>query len=483
MKKNILKKVIIILIFLLISFIWLGIAYALNTYTTGYKIFEANDNSGKNYEIIDDLPESYEWKDVCIKITNYMDNAWTTWFFNPTKTKTEWDSFKSWCDINLNNNTVDNNSNCKIQKKQPEEIFHIIDTWWGPAWDPHDENHSCWINDNWYIKCWWADNEGQSSIPNDIKNEKAKAVYLWFQFSMSIMQDWTLHWWWKDYGWTISSIPSIFTDSNADVKNLAIWAYNACALNSDNNNEVYCWWGFSEQYCIQNNDNWVNHVPFWFRNWIKFIDTWDYSACVIKHNWDLKCWWEDDGNCNKDGSNRNYGQYAINNDNNWNKNMKKVAVWKEFSCWLRSDWKIKCFSDNNEYKNIPNGFNQDIVDIQAGPRNICALKKDGQIWCWWDSQSDRYWINTYETYKVKNSDYEIDSSADNSNNAKNHRKNNNKSFGMWFYHICVIKTNNSTECWWLHSPKSSNSNNDNFIPSNFIPHSWVNTLCDENLFK
>jgi hypothetical protein len=57
-----------------------------------------------------------------------MDNSNTTAFFSPTKTKTEWDNFKAWCDNNLDNSSPDNNNNCMIEKKQPEEIFHVIDT-------------------------------------------------------------------------------------------------------------------------------------------------------------------------------------------------------------------------------------------------------------------------------------------------------------------------------------------------------------------
>jgi hypothetical protein len=372
-----------------------------------------------------------------------------------------------------------------IEKKQPEEIFHVIDTWWWPAWEPHNENHSCWINKNWKLYCWGDNSEWQRNVPSWIFDSWTKWVWLWFQYSMAIDKNWKLYCWWKDHDWTCTNIPSIFTNSSANTKNIALWAYNACALDNSNNNKLYCWGWYEKQKCIS------EYTPNWWEDWIKFMDVWDYTVCVIKENWNLKCWWEDDWNCNKHSDNLDFWQYEINNDNNWNTDMKKVAVWKTFVCWLKNNWDVKCFTNRTEwwysytsFTNIPNWFEHNVIDIQAGPRIICALNKNWEVWCWW-WLGDIYGLHSYKIKRVTGSSYpyyEDDPNADNSNTAKTHRKNNNKSFWMWFYHICVIKKDNTTECWGVNSPNNSNPNN-NFIPSSFEPNNSITWLCNEELFK
>ncbi len=499
-KQNTIRKKIIFIISLFIIGLW--ITYALNTYQTWYKIYEANDNSGKNWEIIKDLPDSYEWKNKCVKITNYMDNSSTSWFFSPTKSLTEWNNFKSWCDTNTQNDVTDNNPNCKIQVKTPEEAFHVIDTggWHKDA--PHTDNHTCWIDQNWKLECWWSNKCDQSSstcnqaiVPSWL-DSWVKAVYLWFEFSMAIDKDWKIKCWWRDYGWAwaCSNIPSVFTNSTANTKNLSVWPYWACALDNANNNKIYCWWGWENQQCIREN------TPSWYDKNIKFMDVWDYTVCVIKNNWNLKCWGEDepDGSggsvCNKNTSeDHNYWQYAINNDSDFNNWMKKVAVWKYFTCWLKEDWRVKCFINKkvewepvSSFTNIPSWFSTGVVDIQAWPRTICALNTSWQIWCWWvgidNPNGGIYWVLNYKIYRINWSNYEPDPNEDNSTTAQDHRKNNNIAFWMWFYTICAIKTDYSTECWWLHSPKNWWTD-DNFIPSSFTPKKTVSDVCDESVFQ
>ena len=475
------KKNIFIALFTIFIMFW--IAYALNTYQTWYKIPEAEDNSWKNYQIISDLPESYEGKNSCLKVSNYMANNQTTWFFSPTKTKTEWLNFKSWCNNHSNNK-------CKIEKKHSWEVFsRVMDG---------SKYATCAITADWWsgnwtsIKCWWkrfdnnnneASAESDGKTPNlsgthfywnsNFNKNKVVAIYWKCHFGWAIDNQWNLKLWayednqtgngHKDRIPNIAPIPN-WWDSN--LKDLWVWDWFVCWIKKDWNASCWGWWWRKNLKCKYYNDpspcpsnpnnsdevftmsniprpNWKKIKSIWWSNW---------GLCVVYEWWDLRCRWH------------KKNEYISNIPNLWDTWIKKVE-WadNESICALKETWEINCWwNDSNITTNIPTG--SDFIDIQTGQKHACGLKSNWEIICW----GRNVYGDSQGSSNNENGSVKWPNQSQNNHNVK--------ALWIWCYHSCLLYNNNQIKCWWLNNEHQSSP-----VPS-FTPYQW-NGLCTESLFE
>ena len=447
-KENISKRLKILLSILFISALTLVITYAINHYNEGYKIPESEDNSWKNYKIIPDLPSSYEWKNSCIKVTNYNSLSWINWFFAPTKTKSEWDKFKTWCN---------QSSSCSIEKKEAWEVFSRVMDWskhwtcainnnrwnsksitcWGKNpinesnatpnlsgnhqyWNPNFNQNKinsiywrchywCALDNIWRLKCWGYTRENWNSSLNDFspipqgRDSDLKNIWVGWRFMCWIKMNWKAKCWWSD--WAMENLPiESQKDGHKITKELPL-------STSPNKNKkiVSIWWAFKNAMCVVY-DDWtmecygVDKIPEWWDTWIKKAE-WanDWTICVLKYAWEVNCFW-----------------------------------------WTNNNLKTNIPTDNN------------FIDLQTWQHHACALKKNWKVKCWWvNSHKNDYWDQVTwpnnETKKIK-------------------------AIWIWCYHSCVILEDNNVKCRGYNN-KGQSSN----IPA-FTPYNW-NWLCLAELFN
>jgi len=374
MKKN--KK---ILLFIL-PLIWIWITYALNTYNTWYKIYEANDNSWKNYEIIDDLPESYEWEKKCIKITNFMNNSKTKAFFSPTKTKTEWNNFKSWC-----NNTTD----CKIEYLNTSNLvlnwsFEII-------LDEKDPDNVA----NWY----WDKNWSTSSTINP-KPDWTHYAFTW----------WDWDWFYQDID--ISSF-SNWTNFKLDFYS----GYNKCSWNNDNKIILYF---------LDSSKNIISSNSYNITDQVYPEDSWDYE---LEH-WILYL--------NNKPSNAKYIRIKITAWLNCDSKVDNIILkqdtdWKcNFSTWWSSSWWWETTSTVSGIKDIEDNYTNpwekvdNLDNISSNVNTSWNWKIEGTNNDYWDKYYFKPWIAwTVEVKLIKNSGSNISMKAWDSFNSDNFFRNTN----------------------------------------------------------
>ena len=312
--------------------------------------------------------------------------------------------------------------------------------------------HSCYIENNWTMKCWWLNNNWQlwnwdrtpTNTPVDILTLSwITQVSLWINHSCVLLNNWQVKCWglgsyWSLWTWDNSSITPILVSSLQDVKQIALWQYHSCALLNDKT--VKCWWHNSIWQLwnlkISDSDSTFDLVS-WLSN-AKQIALWQYHSCSLLDDWGVKCWWSNI-----------YAELWIWSSVGYHNspvsvldlsNAKQIAVWRIHSCVLLDNDTVKCWGNNSLWqlwdwtiirRSVPVTVSwlSNVKQISLWDTHSCSLLNDWTVKCWWSRISNWADFNSNNPVLV---DWLQDV----------------KYISSWRKHNCASLIDWTVKCWW-----------------------------------
>ncbi len=381
---------------------------------------------------------------------------------NPTQNTCQ---FKCWSWFNWNG------SSCA------SVISFSSSVWW---------NHSCLVNTNWKLYCWWYNWDWQlwnwtttnSSTPVLVDwNNSYQQVSVWWHHTCWIRTDWKLYcwgnnWYWRIWDWTTErkTVPTLIDSWNTYIYVHAWWV-NTCWIRS--NWKLYCWW--RNQYWQIWDWTFVDKLTPTYINLAssyKWLSVWESNVCVLDSEWDLYCWWRNDS-----------GQLWLNDwsvDNkslpmliDWVNKYKVISVWSTHICWIRSNDKVYCWWKNT-YWQVWNWTTTDkttaiLIDWSNTYKQLitwyyytCWIRTDWKLYCWWDNLFWQIWdwtnINKLTPTLIDQSNTYL-------------------SIWTWQRSTCWVRSDSKLYCWWRNEYWQvwDWSTLDRNIPT-FISFSWTSLV-------
>lgn len=263
-------------------------------------------------------------------------------------------------------------------------------------------NHSCAIRPDRTLVCWGANDSGQLGLGNKVPSFSPMKVddQSWHQVTAggnhtcAINTDGKLFCWGQNtYGQLGSSdqfnksIPAqIGADRNW--QNVSAGVDHTCAVKTDHT--LWCWGSNQYGQLALGEINRVNEPKeiYLEQTW-NTVSAGNHHTCAVQQNGSLKCWGENtSGQLGNGGSPSNA---TLGKDPQWT----AVAVGGEHSCALKTDTSLWCWGHNSfgqlgngisgkEPNNIPQivDKNEHWISVKLGKEHSCAMRIDGQLFCW-----------------------------------------------------------------------------------------------------
>ncbi|EKE29158.1 MAG: Regulator of chromosome condensation, RCC1 [uncultured bacterium (gcode 4)] len=333
--------------------------------------------------------------------------------------------------------------------------------------------HTCALKSDWTVSCWWYNNKNQvwdGSATSRRFPVKVlwtwwtwttlgwiSQVVAWYDHTCAIQNDWKVVCWWSNnYGqlwdWTTVQknypVPVTWLTDAVQI----YWGYLfTCALKSDGT--VYCWWynNYSQlwDWTVNNQNTPIQSSV----SGVSRITGWWYSMCALKTVWTVYCWWYNNlwqlwdwTNVQKNSPVQVVGVWWT-----WNLADAKDIAWSNAHvCVLKTDNSVYCWGDNN-YWDLWDNYNvaryypvqvasisptfTDVAQIESGWFHSCATKADWNAYCWWDDFYSQLWDWTAVS---RSSPIRVGLSWI-------------SKLSWWYRHTCAVKTDWSAYCWWYNN--------------------------------
>jgi hypothetical protein len=217
---------------------------------------------------------------------------------------------------------------------------------------------ACGIRTDETLQCWGENDDGQSTVPNDLGT--VKAVNAGGDHACAIKSDDTLRCWGRNN--EDQTTPPV---NLGMVKAVNAGDYHTCAIQM--NNVLRCWGS--------NNDG-QSTIPFNLGG-VKVVSTQFAHTCAVRSDDILECWGR-----NTDGQSTNPPNLGT---------VKFVTTGAYHTCAIRTDDMVRCWGGTDStHTTVPNDLGT-VKALSTGAQHSCAIKSDDSLQCWGDNnygQSD-----------------------------------------------------------------------------------------------